>query len=71
MRTHEVSVAGLDHERVLRGCPVGVYHAVEAKKTMEEKAVEIERAHDSLLKKRLEKEREWLEELDRRGALQD
>ena len=29
--------------------------AVEAKKTMEEKAAEIERAHDSLLDERLEK----------------
>ena len=25
-RTHEVPVVGLDHERVLRGCPVGVCH---------------------------------------------
>ena len=32
--------------------------AVEAKKTMEEKAAEIERAPDSLLEERLEKERE-------------
>ena len=45
--------------------------AMEAKKTMEEKAAEIERAHDSLLEERLEKERESLEELERRGALLD
>ena len=45
--------------------------AVEAKKTMKEKAAEIERAHDSLLEERLEKEREWLEELEKRGALLD
>ena len=44
---------------------------VEAKKTTEKKAVEIERAHDSLLEERLEKEREWIEELERRGALLD
>ena len=42
---------------------------VEAKKTMEEKASEIERGHDSLLKERLEKERERLQELERRGGL--
>ena len=42
---------------------------VEAKKTMEEKAAEIEQAHDSLLGERLEKEREWLEDLERRDAL--
>ena len=47
-----------------------VMRAVEAKKTMEEKTAEIERAHDSQLKERLEKEQhEWLEELERRGAL--
>ena len=45
--------------------------AVEAKRTMEEKAAEIGRAHDSLQEERLEKEREWLEELERRGALLD
>ena len=45
--------------------------AVEAKKTMQEKAAEIERAHDSLLEERLEKEREWLEELERHDALLD
>ena len=45
--------------------------AVVAKKTMEEKVAEIERAHDSLLKERLEKEREWIEEFERRGALLD
>ena len=45
--------------------------AVEVKETMEEKAMEIERGHDSLLEERLEKEREWLEELERRGALLD
>ena len=45
--------------------------AVEAKKTIEEKATEIERAHDSLLEERLEEEREWLEELEKRGALLD
>ena len=42
---------------------------VEAKRTVEEEVAEIERAHDSLLKERLEKEREWLEELERRGVL--
>ena len=44
---------------------------VEAKKTMEEKAAEIERTRDLLLEERLEKEREYLEELKRRGALLD
>ena len=33
--------------------------AVEAKNTMQEKAAKVERAHDSLLEERLEKEREW------------
>ena len=42
---------------------------VEAKRTVEEEAAEVERAHNSLLKERLEKECEWLEELGRRGAL--
>ena len=42
---------------------------VEAKRNVEEEAVEIERAHDSLLEVRLEKKREWLEELKRRGTL--
>ena len=36
---------------------------------MEEEVAEIERAHDSLLEERPEKEREWLEELEERGAL--
>ena len=45
--------------------------AVEAKKTMEEKTAEIERAHGSLLEERLEKEHEWLEKLERRNALLD
>ena len=45
--------------------------AVEVKKITEEKVTEIERAHGSLLKERLEKKREWLEELERRGALLD
>ena len=45
--------------------------AVEAKKTMEEKTTEIKRAHESLLEERLEKEREWLEEIERRSALLD
>ena len=36
---------------------------------MEEEAAKIERAHDSLVKERLQKEREWLEEIERRGAL--
>ena len=44
---------------------------VEAKRTVEEEAAEIERAHDSLLGEHLEKERDWLEELERRGALPD
>ena len=42
--------------------------AVGAKKTMEGKTAGIERAHDSLLEERLEKEREWLEELETRSA---
>ena len=44
---------------------------VEAKKIMEEKASPIERARDSLLEERLEKERQWFEELERRDALLD
>ena len=43
----------------------------KAKKTMEEKTAEIGRAHNSLLEERLEKEREWLEELKRRDVLLD
>ena len=42
---------------------------VEAKTTLEEEAAEIERANDSLLGEPLGKERECLEELERRGAL--
>ena len=42
---------------------------VEAKRTVEEEAAEIERAHDSLLEECLEKKREWLKELQRRGVL--
>ena len=42
---------------------------VEAKRTVEDEAAEIERAYDSLLEERLEKEGEWLEELERRGAI--
>ena len=42
---------------------------VEVKRTVEEEAVEIERSRDSLLEERLEKEREWPEELERRDAL--
>ena len=45
--------------------------AAEAKTTIEEKVAEIERTHDSLLEQHLEKEREWLEELERCGALLD
>ena len=41
--------------------------AMEAEKPTEEKAAEVERAHDSLLEEQLEKEREWLEKLERRG----
>ena len=41
--------------------------AIEAEKPMEEKAAEAERAHDSLLEEQLEKAREWLEKLERRG----
>ena len=41
---------------------------VEAKRTEEEEATEIERAHGSLLEERLEKERKWLKELERHGA---
>ena len=48
-----------------------VMRAAEAKTTIEEKVAEIERTHDSLLEEHLEKEREWLEELERRGALLD
>ena len=49
---------GLDHKRVLRGCPVGVCHEdVEAWKILKGKVVKIERAHDSLLEECLEKER--------------
>ena len=40
---------------------------MEAEKPMEEKAAEVERAHDSLLEEQLEKVREWLEKLERRG----
>ena len=40
---------------------------MEAEKPMEEKAAEVERAHDSLLEEQLEKAREWLEKLERRG----
>ena len=43
--------------------------AVEAKRTVEEEAAKIKRAHDSLLVECLEKERECLEELERHGAL--
>ena len=42
---------------------------VEAKRTEEEEAAEIERAHNPLLKEHLEKEPEWLEVLERHGAL--
>ena len=48
-----------------------VMRTVEAEMTVEEEAAEIERAHDSLLEERLKKERERLEELERRGALLD
>ena len=41
--------------------------AMEAEKPMEEKVAEVERAHDSLLEEQLEKERAWLEKLERRG----
>ena len=41
--------------------------AMEAENPTEEKAAEVERAHDSLLEEQLEKEREWLEKLERRG----
>ena len=41
--------------------------AMEAEKPTEEKAAEVERAHDSLLEEQLEKEREWLEKLEGRG----
>ena len=42
--------------------------AVKAKKITEEKAIKIEGAYDSLLDERLEKEREWLKELERHNA---
>ena len=41
--------------------------AMEAEELMEEKAAEVERAHDSLLEEQLEKAREWLEKFERRG----
>ena len=41
--------------------------AMQAEKPTEEKAAEVERAHDSLLEEQLEKEREWLEKLEGRG----
>ena len=41
--------------------------AMEAEKPTEEKAAEVERAHDSLLEEQMEKEREWLEKLEGRG----
>ena len=41
--------------------------AMEAEKPTEEKAAEVERAHDSLLEEQLEKEREWPEKLEGRG----
>ena len=43
--------------------------AMEAEKPTEEKAAEVERAHDSLLEEQLEKEREWLEKLERRAGI--
>ena len=46
-----------------------VMRTMEVKRIVEEEAAEIERAHDSLLEERPEKKREWLEELERRGAL--
>ena len=61
---------GHGYERVLRGCPAGVCH--EDRGSQEgrgEGAAEVERAHDSLLEECLEKDREWPEELERRGAL--
>ena len=42
---------------------------VETKRTMEEEAAEIEQTHDSLLEERLEKERECLKNIERRGVL--
>ena len=42
---------------------------MEITRTVEEEAAVIERACDSLLEERLEKDREWSEELERRGAL--
>ena len=42
---------------------------MEAKRTVEEEAAEIERVHVSLLEVHLEKECEWPEELERRDAL--
>ena len=45
--------------------------AVKAKYPMEDEAAETERAHDSMLEECLEKERERLEELERRIALLD
>ena len=44
---------------------------LETKRTVEEEAAEIERAHDLLLEERLKKECELLEKLERRGALLD
>ena len=42
---------------------------VKAERTLEVEAVDIKRAHGSLVGERLEKQREWLKELERRGAL--
>ena len=42
---------------------------VKAKRIGKEEAAEIERAFGSLLEERLENERVWLEELERRDAL--
>ena len=43
--------------------------SVEVKRIAKEEAAKIERAHASLLEESLEKEREWFEEHERRGAL--
>ena len=41
---------------------------VKVKWIVEEEAMEIKQAHDSLLEEHLEKKREWLKERERRGA---
>ena len=67
---HEVPVAELDRERVLRGCPVDVCH--EDRGSQEDHGGEGRGNRTSsrfTAGECLEKEREWREELERRAAL--